>query len=637
MAPERLIGPRFQADQRALRYGAALLVILTIGAIRLALTPVIGSQSPLLPFLLGVFLAAYLGGRGPGLLASVLVPLIATPVFTAWPHGTQVVAWTAHGLFFVVIGILVSVMVDRLQRTAQAQRDALLSAQYAETEARASAAQFRLISDALPVLIAYVDKERHYRFNNRAYEEWFGVPAENLIGKHARTALGEDAYASVGPRMDQALAGEPVRFEAQIPYHDASMRHVEAHYIPDHGPDGEVRGFFVLVEDVTERKRAEEALRATERRKDEFLAMLAHELRNPLAPIRNVAYVLSRGKLDHRALAQNAEILTRQVNQLAHLVNELLDVARVTRGLIEIKKSPVSLDAVIDTALESVQPLITVKHQHVNLMRSEASLTVDADPVRLSQVFANLLSNAAKYSPDRAVIEVSIEQAAADAVVTVRDSGAGIDAQVLPHVFELFVQADRSLDRAQGGLGVGLTLVKALVEMHGGDVNAYSGGLGQGSEFKVRLPLLSVSVDSALAASASEAARSNSRSILVVDDNVDAAESLATLLRMAGYDVRTAPDGKSALALLEQFPAEAILLDIGLPGGDGYVIAQAIRERFPGIPRRLYALTGYGREEDRELAVSAGFDVHLTKPVDPEQLLKRLSEELTEAYQKNPE
>jgi PAS domain S-box-containing protein len=635
MAADRLLGPRFRADQRALRYAMALLVILTIGVIRFALTPIIGSQSPLLPFLLGVFLAAYLGGRGPGLLASVLVPLMVTPVFTAWPHGTQAVAWTAHSIFFVVIGILVSVMVDRLQRTAQAQRDALLTAQYAETEARASAAQFRLISDALPVLIAYIDKERHYRFNNRAYEEWFGAPPESLLGKQARTVLGEDAYASVRPHMDQALAGEPTRFEAQIPYRDASMRYVDAHYIPDHGADGEVRGFFVLVEDVTERKRSEEALRAAERRKDEFLAMLAHELRNPLAPIRNVAYVLSRGKLDHRALAQNAEILTRQVNQLAHLVNELLDVARVTRGLIEIKKSPVSLDAVIDTALESVQPLITVKHQHVNLMRSAAPLTVDADPVRLSQVFANLLSNAAKYSPDRAVIEVSIEQVETHAVVTVRDSGAGIDAQVLPHVFELFVQADRSLDRAQGGLGVGLTLVKALVEMHGGTVNADSAGLGQGSEFKVRLPVLNVSVDSSLAATANEAARSTSHSILVVDDNVDAAESLATLLRMAGYDVRTAPDGQSALALLEQFPAEAILLDIGLPGGDGYVIAQAIRERFPGIPRRLYALTGYGREEDRELAVSAGFDVHLTKPVDPEQLLKRLSEELTDAYQKN--
>jgi PAS domain S-box-containing protein len=632
--PSLLIGPIIPEGRRALRFVIAVLLVLGIGGVRLALIPIMGTQAPLLPFLLAVLAAASLGGRGPGLLASILSPLFITLFFSDGPHGTHILAWSAHVVFFAMISVLVVLLMHQLQLEYRAQHRALLAAREAERAARqaerhasASAAQLHLIADSMPALIAYVDAKQHYRFSNRLYEEWIGVPPEKVIGRHVRDVLGEAAYAAVRVRMEEALSGRCVHFEAQMPFRENGMRHIEAHYIPDVGPQNAVMGYCVLVIDVTERKRAEEALVEANRRKDEFLAMLAHELRNPLAPIRNVAYVLANCPVDAATLRRNSGILERQANQLTRLVDDLLDVARITRGAIELRREPLAIEKILQTALETVQPLFAVKRQTVNSTPTAQHLRVEADAVRLSQVFANLLANAAKFSPDRALIEVCVDEADGNAVVRIRDSGIGIDKQMLPRIFDLFMQADRSLDRSQGGLGVGLTIVKSLVQMHGGEVEAHSAGVGRGSEFIVRLPLLPVGDRAATFLSPGGRAKAIRRRVLVVDDSLDAADSLAALLGTAGHVVQTAHDAASALLVLHSFPAEVIFLDIGLPGTDGYVLAQSIRERFPRVSHRLYALTGYGREEDRTLALSSGFDEHLTKPVDPEHLLGLIANE----------
>lgn len=353
--------------------------------------------------------------------------------------------------------------------------------------------------------------------------------------------------------------------------------------------------------------------------------MLAHELRNPLAPIRNVAQVLSSGQLSPEDVRRTGELLKRQTAQLAHLLDDLLDVARITRGLIHLKKETVSLEGVVDRAIETVQPLLSLKRLTVNREHASRPLVVSADVARLCQIIENLLSNAAKYSPDRSVIHVFFSDSAEVACVHVRDEGCGIDPQILPHVFDLFMQADRSLDRTQGGLGIGLTVVKQLAQLHGGSVEARSEGLGCGSEFIVRLPLQGIETAAPPAPSAAPL-MALGRRVLIVEDNMDSAESLAMLLSAAGHDIRSTHDGVSALAALEHFAAEWALLDIGLPGMDGYQLAQSIRERYRERPLRLYALSGYGRHEDRALAAASGFDGFLTKPVDPARLLALIAE-----------
>jgi len=380
----------------------------------------------------------------------------------------------------------------------------------------------------------------------------------------------------------------------------------------------------VTLMDITSRKQAEDAIHALDRRKDEFLAMLAHELRNPLAPLRNAAAILRLDSVDPGVVRQVSELLDRQVTQLARLVDDLLDVARISQGVIELQKRTLSVSAVVERALEEAHSASAAKQQRVQLAAPAAPLHVHADEARLVQVIGNLLSNAIRYSPEHSTIHVAIESEGAHAVIRVRDEGIGIEPQFLVNVFELFVQADKSLDRAQGGLGIGLNVVKRLVEMHGGTVSASSAGPGRGSEFTVRLPL---SAEAAVSAPAPDVRSStpSARRILIVEDNLDAAESLSLLLDMSGHEVRIAADAPAALRQLDDFAPEIMLVDIGLPGMDGYALARSIRERSAGARTahalELYALTGYGRESDRRHALEAGFDGHFTKPVDAAKLL----------------
>jgi PAS domain S-box-containing protein len=611
-----------------LRYAAAVAVVAATIALRASLSPLLGTQAPLLPFVLAVFVSAYLGGRGPGLVACALTPIAATLWFTTWPHDAPPGQWAAHVAFFLLIGALATTVMHELQRSALNQRLALQAAAANEEQARASASQLRLIADSLPALISYVAPDGVYRFSNKLYENWFGLPAGEVEGRHMRDVLGLEAYETVRPRIERALRGERVFFEAEVPY-ARGAREVAVHYIPDFSPDGKVRGCFALVEDVSPRKRAERSLREADRRKDEFLAILAHELRNPLAPVRNVAHILSRGHPDGATVRRSGEMLERQANLLTRLVDDLLDVAHITRGRITLRRELLSLSRLVESTLESLRPVLEPRNQIVNLLSHGQDGYVNADPVRLSQVITNLLTNASRYSPEGSKIVLSIATAGDEVVLSVRDEGVGIDPLLLPQIFDSFLQGDRSLDRSQGGLGIGLTIVRHLVEMHGGRVVAESEGLGKGSEFRVHLPRAEAPLAPPSGADSGQWHASAKRRVLVVDDNRDAAESLRELLRMHGHEVEVVNDGAAALGALEDFRADVVILDLGLPRVDGYMVAHAIRARFAKSKRRpgLLALTGHGREEDRLTALRSGFDGHLVKPVEPELLLRVLAEE----------
>ena len=622
------IGPLIPEEAWPWRYVAAVVVVVATLLSRASLAPVLGTQAPLLPFVLTVFVSAYLGGRGPALLTCFLTPVAATIWFTAWPHDAPAVQWAAHVVFFLLIGTLTAVIMGELQRAARAQYAATHAAAEHAERATQSASHMRLIADAMPALISYIDQQRIYRFANRTYEKWFEIPAGTVAGRHMREVLGEAAFQLINPRLERAFKGERVFFEQEMPY-ESGMREISAHYIPDVDSDGAVRGCFALIEDISARKRAERALREVDRRKDDFLAMLAHELRNPLTPIRNVAHILGRGQADPVTIRRSAELLERQASHLTHLVDDLLDVARITRGRVTLRRETLNLGAVLDTALEAARPLLEFRGQTVTVVRSGEPLFVEADPVRLCQVLSNLLTNAIKYSAECARIELELTGTAREVALVVRDDGVGIDPQMLPHVFDLYLQGDHSVDRTHTGLGIGLTVVKHLVEMHGGAVEVHSDGLGCGSEFRVRLPRAAAAKQPVATRDGGGLRPVTRRRVLVVEDSRDAAESLRELLRLDGHDVEVVHDGASALSKLDEFRADVVLLDIGLPRMDGFMVAHAIRARFGHAHARpwLVALTGHGREQDRHAALSSGFDGHLTKPVEPLHLLRVVARE----------
>jgi PAS domain S-box-containing protein len=404
---------------------------------------------------------------------------------------------------------------------------------------------------------------------------------------------------------------------------DGARRPIDDSAAPILDAAGNLIGVVLTFRDVTETRRKEQALRDSDRRKDEFLAILAHELRNPLAPIRNSLEILKLPRVDPDTSRQTRDMIERQVHHLVRLVDDLLDVSRVMKSKIELRREPVELATVVARAAETVQSLIDVQGHTLEIAVPNESLLLDADPVRLAQVVGNLLTNAAKYTEANGRIWLTVRREGDEAALSLRDTGIGIAPDMLPHVFELFVQADHSSTKAHGGLGIGLTLVKNLVEMHGGSVEAHSAGLGQGSEFVVRLPLLSDREQSAAAdrrKGPTQAAPATGMRLLVVDDNSDAAMSLAMLLRLQGHDVKVAHDGLTALETATRFRPDVIFLDIGMPGMDGYEVARRLRER-PGLEHVvLAALTGWGQEEDRRRTARAGFNHHLVKPPEPKDL-----------------
>jgi PAS domain S-box-containing protein len=660
-----------------------------------------------------------------------------------------------------------------------------------------SNAQLEFIIEAVPALIGYVDADECYRFNNSAYQQWFGCPLSEIAGRHVRDVLGEAVYAVIAPHIRAALSGRLVTFESSMSYRDGKLRYVRATYVPHVGEDGRVRGFVAHVNDISDLKRAEDererlrrhadelgriARRLTEsldvsevaeriaqsilplfqaqssvvrllqpdrsltcvaiagkwlenfkpgyrlppgiglvgravaerralwtadildepsvvlteefrrglagaghhavlavplqvkgevigvvstahseirtftqaeidllqafadqaalamrnvqlfareqaaraeaeaanRAKDQFLAMLAHELRNPLAPIVTAAALMRRPDTSAAVVAQSAGMVERQVRNLARLLDDLLDVSRITRGRIELRLQTVSVADAVTSALECTRPLVDDRRHTVTVTLPAAPLCVQADPARLEQIIVNVLNNACKYTPPGGAIGVTVSEERGEVVLRIQDTGIGIAEDVLPRIFELFVQGDQSLAHTSGGLGIGLTLVHRLVALHRGRVHAHSGGIGQGSLFTIVLPLSESSAPHAAAVPVPP--RAPEATVLLIEDNADARQSLRTLLEHEGHRVDEAADGVSGLARAEATQPDIVLIDIGLPSMDGYEVARGIRAARGAAPI-LIAITGYGQADDRRRALEAGFDAHLTKPVSPDDLV----------------
>jgi PAS domain S-box-containing protein len=486
----------------------------------------------------------------------------------------------------------------------------------AERQLRVSEERFRAVQEASPdgftVLEALRDAAGRivdftWVYSNDAAARMVKRSRESLPGRRVLEVHPGNRESGLFERYVQVVeTGEPWMTEMAYQYDGLDMfARLAVARVGD--------GVAISTVDLSERRRAEEALVEADRQKDEFLAMLAHELRNPLAPIRSSSELLARILPDEPRARAVIEVLQRQVRHLSHLVDDLLDVSRITQGRIELNLATVDVADVIAQAVETVESAIRERGQDLQILSSYRSLYIQADMARLVQCLVNLLNNAIKYTDRGGRILLESRQEGDKAVIEVSDNGFGIAPNLLPRIFDLFVQSDRTLDRSQGGLGIGLSVVKRLIEMHGGTVSARSEGPGRGAVFTLRLPLVA---RPRLEARPAAPVSVPPRRILVVDDNIDAANTLVMMLRLDGHEVEAVYAGQHALERVGTFQPQIVLLDIGLPGMDGYEVARRMR-KLPGADRiRLVALTGYGQAEDRARAIEAGFDDHLVKPVE---------------------
>jgi PAS domain S-box-containing protein len=455
---------------------------------------------------------------------------------------------------------------------------------------------------------------------NKSAERIFGYTAAEAVGRPVTILIPPTRQHEEPEILSRLRRGEHVdHFETIRLRKDGTPLDISLTISPVKDDKGRIVGVSKIARDITERKRAEQALLEADQRKNEFIATLAHELRNPLAPIRNSLHILRIAGAEDPATQRIHEIMERQVNHMSRLVDDLLDVARITSGKISLRPEPVEVAAIVRGAVELSKPMIDAGSHRLATTLPAAPLTVEGDQVRLTQVVTNLLNNAAKYMEPGGQIWLTVTSGEGEVAICVRDTGIGIAPEVLPRVFQMFAQGERDAKHAQGGLGVGLALAKRLGEMHGGQIEGLSPGLRQGSEFIIRLPLakqqLAPATDTNPLSRETERARQLSR-ILIVDDNRDAATSLCMLLRMLGNDVQTANDGPAALELVDSYAPTVVLLDIGMPGMDGYEVVRRARQ-LPACKDTVFiALTGWGQEEDRRRTREAGFDHHLLKPVN---------------------
>jgi PAS domain S-box-containing protein len=493
-----------------------------------------------------------------------------------------------------------------------------------DSESPASRDWLRLALDKIGDAVVTTDAQGRVTFLNAA--------AQRLTDRDQESAYGRD-LAEVLPLLDETTrqpldrswsAGAP---QQALLAGSGGARRLEltADLLDDSG------AAMLVLHDATERTRSEEQHRQLEeelrrhaeellgadRRKEQFLAMLAHELRNPLAPIRNAVELMRQVETADPTFRPAREMVERQVKHLARLVDDLLDISRITRGSIRLRKEMVNLNLVVQRAAEGARPLIESRAHELEVRLPHEPIRLEADPTRLEQVISNLLDNAAKYTMPGGHIWLTAAREGDQAVISVRDTGIGVPPDVLERVFEPFVQSDGSLARSEGGLGVGLTLVRSLVEMHGGQVEACSPGVGQGSDFVIRLPVGLLAEGTVATAEPATASAPRPLRVLVVEDNIDAAESLATLLRLWNHDVAVVHDGRTALETAREQQPEVVLLDIGLPGLDGYQVARRLREEIGLDHTLLVAMTGYGQPEDRRRSKEAGIHHHFVKPVEP--------------------
>jgi PAS domain S-box-containing protein len=517
-------------------------------------------------------------------------------------------------------GLFCAVSEETARVKAERERDRLVR------EAQDAAQTLRTWFDNAPGFIALLrGPEFVFEMANQAYYQLVGhrriegLPVFEAIPEGRRQGFEEllqGVYATGKP-----FVGRGLRFVVQRePGGPLTETFIDIVYQPVRDADGTIVGIFAQGHDVSEQVQAVQALQDADRRKDEFLATLAHELRNPLAPIRQAASLAKAPALDAQRRTWALEVIERQSRQMALLLDDLLDVSRISRGHLQLRLQPVALGDVVAAALETARPLFDRKRHRLDVELPAADVTLSADPLRLAQTLSNLLSNAAKYTSEGGHIELRASVEAGEAVIAVRDDGIGLSPESQAHIFEMFSQVASALDRAEGGLGIGLALSRGLVELHGGRIEVHSAGLGRGSEFIVRLPLEQTRATDSRDHEPTAPREADPVSVLIADDNADARDSLAALLEITGHTIHVAPDGEQALALAERHRPDVVILDIGMPLLNGYEVAARIRASDWGRQMRLIALTGWGQATDQERARQVGFDHHVTKPLDLDRL-----------------
>ncbi|MDZ4343496.1 MAG: ATP-binding protein [Candidatus Binatia bacterium] len=487
---------------------------------------------------------------------------------------------------------------------------------------------YRLLVEQMQQGAITLNADGAVAYCNRRFADLLGRPHERLTGVAFRDFIPPDEQALYENLLQQGRAGAG-QGEAHLQKADGGLIPVFLTFnaLP---PDSGV-AVGVLVTDLTTQRHHEklnaalEALKESDRRKNEFLAMLAHELRNPLAPIRNALHIMRLTGANGEAVSSETEMMERQIGQMVRLVDDLLDVSRISRGKIELRKDRVELASVVHHAVEACRPAMESATHDLNITLPAQPVYLNADPARLAQVVGNLLNNACKFTDEGGRIWLTVERKGKQAVIRVRDNGIGIAADQLPRIFEMFMQVDTSLERSVSGLGIGLTLAKNLVEMHDGTLEVHSAGAGQGSEFVVRLPIMVETRKPPPEPTVSEPTTTTARRILVVDDNRVSADSLARLLQLTGNETHTAYDGLKAVEAAATLRPDVVLLDIGLPKLNGYEAARKIREEPWGKKMVLVALTGWGQDEDRQKSREAGFNGHMVKPIDHAELMKLLA------------
>jgi PAS domain S-box-containing protein len=495
---------------------------------------------------------------------------------------------------------------------------------------------YRAIGESINYGVWVTDADGRLMYISDSFLRLVGMTAQQAADEGwGRVLHPDDAEATLAAWRECARTGNNWYREHRYLGVDGKYHAILAQGVPIRDADGRIQRWAGINLDISRLKNTERALLEADRRKDEFLATLAHELRNPLAPIRNAVRILDSDAADERQRKWGREVIARQVQRMSLLLDDLLDVSRITRGQLELKKDYVDLRSMINVAVETARPLLDAKRHQLSIDLPAGSMRLEADPLRLSQVVGNLLTNAAKYTDPGGRIELVARLEGTELVIAIRDNGIGLSAEVMPGLFTMFSQVDSAIDRAEGGLGIGLSLVKGLVALHGGRVEVHSEGLGHGSEFIVRLPHKVLAPARPAAPEETEGAANASAvrrgRILVADDNRDAAESLGMVLRFLGYEVSVAANGPEALELGAQQRPDAAVIDIGMPGMSGHEVARRMRREAWGRRAILVALTGWGQDQDKQAALAAGFDEHLTKPVDPDHVERVLATRLQNA------
>ena len=624
-------GPERRHPLRVLALVSDILVAVTASAaavfIRWLLDPWVEDQFVFATLFCANAIAAWYGGYRSGLLAAAVGYLAADYLFLA-PNDIGREVPTAYvGLAIYTISSLVIVWFAGSVRPARRRIET------ANRKLRERVEELETLLDLLPVGVWIGNARCDWMTGNRTAYEILGLP----FGINASMTSAQGKYPPLA-QLKFVVEGKEIP-PTELPMHrvsrtsaachnmqydviraDGTTRSIYGGAAPLFDERGRLRAVIGAHTDITERKQIENALRHADRRKDEFLATLAHELRNPLSPIRTALAILRRQARADQDLQRITAVMDRQVQQMARLLDDLLDVSRITLNRLELRKQRAELSAILESAIETSRPLIDEHGHDLRVNLPGQAVSVEADATRLAQVFSNLLNNAAKYTDRGGTIEVTCERRDSEVLVHVQDSGIGIAPERLLKVFEMFSQEHPALLRSHGGLGIGLALSRALIEMHGGSIEAQSAGVGSGSRFTVRLPMVEGIADPVARAVSSAEVRVNgaARRVLVVDDKHDAAETLATYLGLLGHEVRAAHDGVEALEESAAFRPDVILLDIGLPRLDGLEVARTIRREPWGADVLLIAVTGWGNEADKRNVAQAGFDGHLTKPIDPQ-------------------